>query len=312
MLSMRRLGPLAAAGGAMAGAAYLCWPAEPPKTLTPGRPLVCPVQSKQWVSSEAVRLRFELPSPTATLGLPVPGHIMVVDAATNYRPYSPVSLETPGYFELLVRKYPGGEFSTQLARLEPGDSATFYGPVESRYRYERGATKELGLVAAGTGITPMWQMIQTALADPKDTTKITLVYASTSPDRILLKEELDQAAAAHPDRFRACYVVSRQGKTSQSLEGAISGMRLGRINEELLRAELPPAPDPTNDEQTSCHIVVSGPETMLRELCGPRARDGGVHDQPGINYPDERRPRHPAIGGVLRQLGYRSNQVTWL
>ena len=253
---------------------------------------------------------------------------MVVDAATTYRPYSPISLETPGSFELLVRRYPRGEFSTQLARLEPGDSATFYGPVESRYQYKRGAAPELGLVAAGTGITPMWQVIQAALADPSDPTKLTLVYANHSPDRILLKEEIDQAAAMHPDRFRAVYVVSQLDSKQSPLPvsttratGAAAAaaapppaVRVGRIDEDLLLSELPPAPDPTGPgprDRGACHVLVSGPDAMLRDLCGARARDGGVHDPPGTVFPDERRPR-PALGGVLRQLGYRPDQVTWL
>lgn len=173
MLQGRRLGVAAAAGSAAVGAAWLCKPADPmlvtsdgvPRALQPGQPLLSALQSKSWVSKDTVRLRFELPSASHALGLPVPGHVMVVDAATNYRPYSPVTIdsEAKGFFDLLVRKYPRGEFSSQLARLEPGDQATFFGPVASRYEYERDATPQLGLVAAGTGITPMWQVDQAAL-----------------------------------------------------------------------------------------------------------------------------------------------------
>jgi cytochrome-b5 reductase len=279
--------------------------------------LNCPLLSKRWVSADTCVLKFALPTPTFTLGLPVPGHIMVVDAATNYRPYSPISLETPGSFELLVRRIPRGSFSTQLARLEPGDQATFLGPVESRYRYTRGAAPELGLIAAGTGITPMWQIIQSVLSNPEDRTKISLVYASKSEDSILLKEEIDRAASEHPDRFRACYVVGSssgggggsRGRNAAQLAGNV---RHGRIDEELLLAELPPPPDTTRAErmQDACQVVVCGPESMLVELCGRRARDGGTNYGPGEEAVAQ--ARHPAIGGVLRRLGYRSNQVAWL
>ena len=246
---------------------------------------------------------------------------MCIDAATSYRPYSPISVETPGYFELLVRRYPNGLFSSQLARLEPGDQASFLRPIESRYRYTRGATPELGLIAAGTGITPMWQVIQTILADPHDTTRISLVYASKSTDDILLKDELDRAAAEHPDRFRACYVVSQPSNSSVGGRGTPltpanlpPNVRHGRINEELLRSELPAPPDGNAESadrgQAACHLLISGPDSLLVELCGRRARDGGTNYGPGEEAVAN--AKHPALGGVLRHLGYRANQVAWL
>jgi len=316
MLTARRLASAAVASGTALGCSWL-WargdPASPPsvgppRALSPGQPLLCALESKQRVSSDVVRLRFALPSAAHTLGLPVPGHVMVVDAATNYRPYSPITIDARaiGFFELLVRHYPAGEFSSALARMQPGDAATFVGPVESRFGYSPNAGKPLGLVAAGTGITPIWQVIQAALADPADSTSISLVYASRTADDILLKEELDLAAAEHPDQLRICYLVSRGGGPLPE------GVQLGRIDEPTLRAHLPPAPDPSPSSservQDGCQLLVCGPEPMVRELCGPRARDGSASPGPG----GAAQARYPALGGLLRKLGYRANQVVWL
>ena len=326
MQQARRLGVAVAAGSAAAGCARLYKPdtsiqhtsTGPPQALVAGQPLLSTLHSKSWVSSDTVRLRFELPTPAHALGLPVPGHVMVVDAATNYRPYSPISIDrnAKGFFELLVRKYPQGQFSSQLARMEPGDQATFFGPVASRFEYRRSATSQIGLVAAGTGITPIWQVIQAALADPTDTTRLSLVYASKSPSSILLKGELDRAAAEHPDRLRICFLVSQPdpalsgGARMVDWEALPAGVQLGRIDEHVLRAHLPAAPDSSRTErlEDACHVLVCGPDSMIRDLCGPRARDGGVQPGPG----GAAQARHPAIGGVLRNLGYRSSQVTWL
>ena len=179
LLLGRRLGVAAAVSTAV-GSAWFWKPATPsgpPRALKAGEPLVCALQSKRWVSSDVVRLRFVLPSSEQVLGLPVPGHLMVVDDAMTYRPYSPISIDSQavGYFELLVRRYPRGEFSTQLARMEPGDSAHFRGPVGSRFTYSRGAARHIGLVAAGTGITPMWQVIQSVLESPDSDEKLSLL-----------------------------------------------------------------------------------------------------------------------------------------
>ena len=311
MLAARRLAGVAA-GSAALGAAWLCQPASQDR-LSPGQPIACAVQSRRWVSEDSLVLRFQLPSPSFALGLPVPGHVMVVDAANNYRPYSPITIDSVGFFELLVRKYPRGEFSSQLAALQPGDQATIVGPVESRYTYHRGATPALGLIAAGTGITPMWQIIQRVLSDPHDTTTVSLVYASRSSDSILLKEELDRAQAAHPDRLTVCHVISQPGCATLP-----PGMRRGRIDESLLQDVLPPPADgsekspqrPSGRGNETCQLLVSGPEAMLVELCGRRARDGGTYFAPGEEGVAQ--ARHPALGGTLRRLGYRADQVKWL
>ena len=234
---------------------------------------------------------------------------------------SPISIDrqAKGFFELLVRHYPRGEFSSQLARMEPGDAATFLGPVESRYTHARDATPRLGLIAAGTGITPMWQVIQAALSDPSDTTRISLVYASRSPEAILLKPQLDAAAANYPERLHVAYIVSEltasptgsRSHVGRTGVGLPAGVQLGRIDEAVLRTHLPPPPDGRNaqaDEEV-CHVLVSGPDALLVDLCGPRARDGGVQQGP---HGGTAHAKHPAIGGLLRRLGYRSNQVTWL
>ena len=72
-----------------------------------------------------------------------------------------------------------------------------------------------------------------------------------------------------------------------------------RLDEALLRKHLPP-PSASDDERT--RVLVSGPESLLRALCGPYARDGPT--APGR--------KRATLGGVLRELGYRSEEVWWL
>ncbi len=43
------------------------------------------------------------------------------------------------------------------------------------------------------------QVIQAVLKDTSDTTQLRLLYANVSPDDILLRDELDALAAAHPN-----------------------------------------------------------------------------------------------------------------
>jgi len=298
------LGGATACGAAAAVGTAFLWrrrdaaeDGKPLRALKPDVSLMCPLQSKQWVGTDTVLLRFGLPSPEHVLGLPVPGHVMVIDEAFIYRPYSPVTVDasTKGHFDLLVKQYPGGEISTQLARMRCGDLAHVRGPCGSDFTYRRGVARQLGMVAAGTGITPMWQVIQTILDDPEDTTQIRLVYASRSADDILLKPELDAAAAKHPGRFSTRYVVSRPAEGQPLPEGASAG----RVDAAVLRGHLPP---PASADEEKAHVLVCGSEPMVRALCGPRARDGPT--PPG--------QRRPPLSGLLKELGYRDDEVTWL
>ena len=39
----------------------------------------------------------------------------------------------------------------------------------------------VGMIAAGSGITPMFQLIQTVTGNPRDTTSLSLVYSNNTP-----------------------------------------------------------------------------------------------------------------------------------
>ena len=64
------------------------------------------------------------------------------------------------------------------------------------------------MIAGGTGITPMLQIIRAALKNPLDRTKISLIYANVNVEDILLRTELDELARKHKDRFKVYYVLN--------------------------------------------------------------------------------------------------------
>ena len=59
----------------------------------------------------------------------------------------------------------------------------------------------------GTGITPMLQLIRYISKDPKDDTKLSLLFANQTEKDILLRDELEQVAQEHPDQFKIWYTV---------------------------------------------------------------------------------------------------------
>lgn len=163
--------------------------------------------------------RFNLPNSTDILGLPIGQHISV--AATLQvegqpkevvRSYTPVSSdENPGYFDLLVKSYPTGNISKHMASLKIGEPLKVKGPKGAMV-YTPGLVRHFGMIAGGTGITPMLQIIRAIVrgrprSGGNDTTVVDLIFANVNKEDILLKEDLD-ALAAEDDKFRVHYVLN--------------------------------------------------------------------------------------------------------
>ena len=66
--------------------------------------------------------------------------------------------------------------------------------------------KRIGCVAGGTGITPCYQVIQSALKND-DGTDLTLVFGNRTTSDILLKDELLQLKENYPERFKLYLTV---------------------------------------------------------------------------------------------------------
>ena len=67
---------------------------------------------------------------------------------------------------------------------------------------------QVSMIAGGTGITPMLQLITAVFRDPNDNTNLALLFANQSEDDILVREELEAIQAEHPDRFKVGYRIS--------------------------------------------------------------------------------------------------------
>ena len=50
--------------------------------------------------------------------------------------------------------------------------------------FSRYVAPKLIMIAGGSGLTPMYQILKSALKDPEDVTKISLIYANVEEDDI--------------------------------------------------------------------------------------------------------------------------------
>merc|ERR1719153_1570517 len=68
---------------------------------------------------------------------------------------------------------------------------------------------KVSMIAGGTGITPMLQLVRAVFRDPEDKTCLKLLFANQTEEDILLKAELEELAEQYPERFHLWYTIDR-------------------------------------------------------------------------------------------------------
>ncbi|KAK7306726.1 hypothetical protein VNO77_44681 [Canavalia gladiata] len=224
-----------------AGTAYYYYVTKKPKgCLDPENFKEFKLVKRTQLSHNVATFRFELPTPNSVLGLPIGQHISCRGkdglGEEVVKPYTPTTLDTDvGYFELVVKMYPQGRMSHHFREMHEGDYMAVKGP-KGRFKYQPNQVRAFGMIAGGTGITPMFQVARAILENPQDKTNIKLIYANVTYDDILLKEELDNFAIKFPNRFKVYYVLNQPPEV---WDGGV-----GFVSKEMIQTQCPaPAPD---------------------------------------------------------------------
>jgi cytochrome-b5 reductase len=166
-----------------------------------------------------------------------------------------------------------------IHNLKVGDTLEMKGPIP-KYNWEKDQKANVGMIAGGTGITPMLQIIRRVF-DGKSTdkkTKISLIFANVTEGDILLKDELDKIAKEHPDHFKVTYVLD---KAPENWKGPT-----GYVTKDVAKEHLPAA------DQQDTIIFVCGPPPMVNSLSGPKDK-----------------ANQGELKGVLKELGYNESNV---
>jgi cytochrome-b5 reductase len=195
------------------------------------------------------------------------------------RPYTPVSAPDAKQLDLAIKVYPDGKLTQHFASLKPGDTLDFKGPIVKLDVADAAKKKAgIGMVAGGTGITPMLQMAEQLLKIGY-TSPINLIYCNVSPSDIMLKDKLDSLAKAHAN-FSVYYMVDAAPKGT-SWSGGV-----GYVTKDILSSNMPKA-------NSDCMVLVCGPPPMMNAISGNKVS------------PKEQGP----LSGLLKDMGYTESQV---
>jgi len=237
---------------------------------------------KEEISHDTRRFRFALPSMDHILGLPVGQHIYLsarIDGQLVIRPYTPVSSDDDkGYMDLVIKvyfkntnpKFPdGGKMSQYLNDMAVGDYIDVRGPNglivyegqgEFKVRADKKSepkslqVKRVGMIAGGTGVTPMLQLVRQVMKENGDKTELSLLFANQTENDILLRPELEDIAAEYPDRFKLWFTLDKAEDDWKYSKGFVDATM---IKDHL------PAPE------AGTVILMCGPPPMINLACVP-------------------------------------------
>lgn len=243
------------------------------------------LESKQLLTPNIRLLRFTF-GTSETFGLPVGKHVYLklfqeqlhkdMPIKSVMRAYTP-SRWGPGYVEFVIKVYfpengrPGGAFTPLLDKVRIGETVDTKGPL-GEYEYlgdgyyslthqPKRYARHVCMIAGGTGITPMWQVLE-ALQRDRDTPFVSLIYCARSITDLVLVDEINNVKRCNPNRLNVHYVLS-QPPPSEDWKGG-----RGRLKATDIAGRLFPFAD--SHTQTSDKLVLlCASDEMVKACCRP-------------------------------------------
>jgi len=241
---------------------------------------------KTKITHDTYIYRYSFNDPDWTFGLPCGNHVIFTatfptkekpEGETVSRKYTPISeVQNTSFVDFVIKVYrsgvhprfpDGGKMTQHLETLNPGSTMlmegpkgklTYHGLGQFTIRGKQVRKRRVGCVAGGTGITPVYQVIQGALRN-EDGIPMSLVFGNRTVDDILLKEELEQLQEGYKEQFKLFFTVDVAPPAEAEWKQGV-----GFVTQEMLK-EYMPAPS----EDTL--ILFCGPppfEAMMKKHMG--------------------------------------------
>lgn len=243
--------------------------------------------AKKKVSADTKIFTFDLEHASQIVGLPIGQHLMIrlrdpVTREAIIRAYTPISeASEQGKLHVLIKVYydtperKGGKMTQALDSIPVGHFVDFKGPTGKFEYLGRGMcsisgvqrkVKRFIMICAGSGITPIFQVLRAVLKDREDPTYCVVLNGNRTQEDILCREELDAMAIGNEQKCRLVYTLSTPAP-------GWAGPK-GRMDQKLFESEVGPCSS------------IDGQDLVL--ICGPQALEKSVHSIfTGMGWKDE-------------------------
>ncbi len=170
-----------------------------------------------------------------------------IDGEQLRRPYSICNVQGSETIELTCKRVPDGVVSNYVCdRLAPGDEFEVRGPNGSFCLEDSSAP--LYCVAAGSGITPVISLIETALQEQPERL-VQLIYANRNQAAILFSDRLQALQAEHAP-LHVTHVLSQPDAGWTGPSGRLDG-------ERIVKEFAPPA---------QAQVYLCGPQSLMQDV----------------------------------------------
>jgi ring-1,2-phenylacetyl-CoA epoxidase subunit PaaE len=186
------------------------------------------VAAVERLCEDAVAITFDVPQDLREAYAFRPGQYLTLrlfhDGREERRSYS-ICAPAGAAPRVGVRRVDTGLFSEWLVdRVAPGDEVEVAPPAGS-FTPEIAPGSHHGLVAAGSGITPVLSIAASVLAAHPDT-RVTLLYGNRRTDTVMFTEELADLKNAHGPRLHLLHVLSREPMEAEIFTGRLDAGKL--------------------------------------------------------------------------------------
>jgi ring-1,2-phenylacetyl-CoA epoxidase subunit PaaE len=211
---------------------------SPSKTKRRGRFNDLTVSRVRKLTEDAIEVSFTVPNELLDDYNYSPGQYIALRATIGgediRRSYSICQAPVVGELKVGIKRELGGRFSTwAIENLKSGMRLAVMMPEGTfvSQRLEPGA--HFVAIAAGSGITPVISLIQSALAtDPLS--RFSLIYSNRTAMDAMFIDELADLKDRYPARLALYHVLTREMRGSELLSGRLDGPKVNNILEKLI------------------------------------------------------------------------------
>jgi ring-1,2-phenylacetyl-CoA epoxidase subunit PaaE len=176
------------------------------------------------------------------------------DGTEVRRSYSICSAAPGGALRVAIKRVSGGVFSTWAnTDLSAGDELEVMPPSgHFNHELDPSTARTYALVAAGSGITPIFSIAATILATEPQS-QVSLLYVNRSSQSTMLLDELHDLRDRYLQRFTVTFAFTREESGGELLSGRPDRQRL----DDLIRHSILPA--------EADHAFLCGPIELIED-----------------------------------------------
>ncbi len=208
---------------------------------------------------DAVVVTFQVPDSLTEAFAFRPGQYLTLrtelDGEELRRSYSICSAPQDGVLRVAIKRLDDGAFSTWAnSSLEAGQKLDVMPPAGNfTIDFAPGNQRHYVAFAVGSGITPIFSLVKTALSTEPDSS-FTLFFGNRASSAVLFREEIEDLKNQYMERFSVVFIMSRENQDIDLFNGRLDGGKVA----QLLTVWM--------DPQDIDYAFVCGPQTMTEDV----------------------------------------------